>query len=140
MVYEFSKNVCNFQFGFVIKKILIYFLFLYVFCVFYGFFFLCRMFFVVFFEVFCGFSLLVVESIVRSEFFVGVVVWNVEIWLISNLIYIGICLQVDCCVDWGGIFFFLEVNGIGLGYGLFYEVYVMLLEFFRDFVKVDYVF
>lgn len=98
------------------------------------------MFFVVFSEVSCGFSPPVAESIARSELSAGAVAWNVEIWLISNLIHIGTRLQADCCVDRGGIFPFLEANGIGLGHGLFYEAYAMLLESSRDFAKADYVF
>jgi hypothetical protein len=49
-------------------------------------------------------------------------------------------MQADCCVDRGGIFPYLEANGIGLEHGLFYEAYAMLLEASRDYSKADYVF
>lgn len=59
----------------------------------------------------------------------------------SDLRYLRVWIQyADCCVDRGGIFPFLEANGIGLGHGLFYEAYAMLLESSRDFAKADYVF
>ncbi|KAG0598863.1 hypothetical protein M758_12G106700 [Ceratodon purpureus] len=59
----------------------------------------------------------------------------------SDLRYLKVWIQyADCCVDRGGIFPYLEANGIGLEHGLFYEAYAMLLESSRDYAKADYVF